>query len=177
MAAPSFHTVTLGCKLNQFDTAAVEGELARRGYVPAPDAGDASVVVINTCTVTGKADADARRIVRSVRRANRHCRLLVTGCYAERDAQALEALGGIDRVFGNRDKPRLEAILDELGIHGEPPTADTLPLLSRKSGKNCQQHQGQQPRPACSVHTVFGGTKQTSLLFFTTALEPCSTFG
>ena len=116
-----FHTITLGCKLNQFDGAAIEGELKRRGFLPQPDRARAAVVVINTCTVTHKADAEARRLIRSVRRHNPTCRLLVTGCYAELDPERLAAIDGVDRLFGNRDKPRLGSILDELGL-GRPGT-------------------------------------------------------
>lgn len=116
MSSRGFYTITLGCKLNQFDSAAIEGELSRRGFRPQAESRLADVVVINTCTVTHKADADARKLIRSVRRANRHCKLIVTGCYAELEPQRLRELGGIDRVFGNRDKPRLGAILDELGL-------------------------------------------------------------
>ena len=111
-----FHTITLGCKLNQFDSAGIEGELARRGFCAEPDPRRAAVVVVNTCTVTHKADAEARRRIRSVRRANPGCRLLVTGCYAEIDADRLSAIDGVDRVFGNREKPRIASILDELGL-------------------------------------------------------------
>jgi threonylcarbamoyladenosine tRNA methylthiotransferase MtaB len=105
--------------LNRFDTAAIEGQLARRGFQPESDASRAAVVIVNTCTVTGKADAEARRRIRGLRRDNPGCRLLVTGCYAELDADAIRAIDGVDFVFGNRDKPRLSSILDELGI-GEP---------------------------------------------------------
>ena len=111
-----FHTVTLGCKLNQFDTAAIEGELSRRGLARQTDAALASVVVVNTCTVTGRADADARKRIRALRRANPDCCLLVTGCYAEGNPEALRRIPGVDLVFGNRDKPRLPQILDDLGI-------------------------------------------------------------
>jgi threonylcarbamoyladenosine tRNA methylthiotransferase MtaB len=111
-----FHTITLGCKLNRFDSAAIEGELARRGLQPTADAAGAEVVVVNTCTVTGKADAEARKLIRGVRRANPDCRLLVTGCYAELDPATIRAIDGVDCVFGNGDKPKLPAILDRLGI-------------------------------------------------------------
>ena len=125
MAHSGFHTITLGCKLNQFDTAAIEAELACRGYGPQPDVSTASVVVVNTCTVTGKADAEARKLIRSVRRRNHVCRLLVTGCYAELDPETIRAIPGVDLVFGNRDKPRLAGLLDEAGIrHGEARAAD-----------------------------------------------------
>jgi threonylcarbamoyladenosine tRNA methylthiotransferase MtaB len=126
MPRPSFHTITLGCKLNQFDGAAIEGELRRRGFDPAPGAADADVVIVNTCTVTHRADADARKRIRAVRRSNPDCKLLVTGCYAELEPDRVLALGGVDRVFGNRDKPRLPAILDEMAI-GRSPAAEQRP--------------------------------------------------
>jgi threonylcarbamoyladenosine tRNA methylthiotransferase MtaB len=116
VSRPGFHTLTLGCKLNRFDSADIEAELERRGYERERDFSAAAVVVVNTCAVTCKADAEARRLVRQVRRANPGCRLLVTGCYAELDPEALGALDRVDRVFGNRDKRRVGAILDEMGI-------------------------------------------------------------
>jgi threonylcarbamoyladenosine tRNA methylthiotransferase MtaB len=116
MIARGFHTITLGCKLNQFDSAGIEGELAHRGYRAVKDPRHAAVVVINTCTVTHRADADARRLIRFVRRGNPSCRLLVTGCYAELAPERIRSIEGVDRVFGNRDKPRIGEILDELGL-------------------------------------------------------------
>ena len=119
-----FHTITLGCKLNQFDTAGIAGELMRRGYHAQPDAAGASVVVLNTCTVTGKADAEARKWIRRVRRENSTCRLLVTGCYAELDAAGIARIDGVDRIFGNREKADLPRILDELGIEADAELGD-----------------------------------------------------
>ena len=114
----TFHTITLGCKLNQFDGAAIAGELARRGLLRVKDPFAADVVVLNTCTVTHRADADARRLIRRVRRRNPGCRLLVTGCYAELDPETLSSMDGVDHVFGNAQKSELPAILDRLGISG-----------------------------------------------------------
>jgi threonylcarbamoyladenosine tRNA methylthiotransferase MtaB len=123
----AFHTITLGCKLNQFDSAVIEGELLRRGYRPIATVAGAAVVVVNTCTVTHKADAEARRLIRGVRRRNPDCKLLVTGCYAVADATALRSIEGVDVVFGNRDKRRLGAILDDLGIEGGEACPSTAP--------------------------------------------------
>ena len=80
MKERGFYTITLGCKLNQFDSAAIEGKLLRRGFRALPSAAGAELVIINTCTVTHKADAEARKLIRSVRRAQPGCKLLVTGC-------------------------------------------------------------------------------------------------
>ncbi len=118
---PTFHSITLGCKLNRFDSAAMEGELARRGFTEDPDPDLAGVVIINTCTVTHRADADARKLIRSVRRNNPGCSLLVTGCFAERDAEAIRRISGVDRVFGNREKAAIASILDEIGLIDRSP--------------------------------------------------------
>jgi threonylcarbamoyladenosine tRNA methylthiotransferase MtaB len=107
-----YHVVTLGCKLNQFDTAAIEGMLRGRGLERAEDPGGADVLVVNTCTVTSRADADARRLVRRLRRASPAARLLVTGCYAERRPADLAALSGVDAVVGNSGRARLPSLLD-----------------------------------------------------------------
>lgn len=127
-----FHTITLGCKLNRFDSAALEIELLARGLTPDESPDRAAVVIVNTCTVTAKADAEARRIVRRVRRTNPMCRLLVTGCYAERDPRALR-FDGVDRVLEHRGGPRWHEVLDDLGlpprVAGDgPPGACSSPL-------------------------------------------------
>jgi len=138
MNPAGFHTITLGCKLNQFDTAGIEGELVRRGFGPEKEIADAAVVVINTCTVTHRADADARKLIRSVRRQNDRCRLLVTGCYAEHDAEGLLALAGVDRVFGNRDKPHFAEILDEMGV----PEYGGDPAQRNRGDRGCESSFG-----------------------------------
>jgi threonylcarbamoyladenosine tRNA methylthiotransferase MtaB len=151
----SFYTITLGCKLNQFDSAAIEGELLRRGFSPLPSACGATVVVINTCTVTHKADAEARKLIRSVRRENPDCRLLVTGCYVESDAEAIRAIAGVDMIFGNAEKSRMGAILDELGLGAEGCMADEPSAalhFGRKSRALLKIQQG--CRLACSYCIV-----------------------
>ena len=104
---PTYRIVTLGCKLNQADSAAVEHRLRLLGLVRAPDRGErgeaADLVVLNTCTVTGGADREARQIVRRLRRAHPGATLVVTGCYAERDGAELAAIGDIDHVVGMHD--------------------------------------------------------------------------
>ncbi|HUD72835.1 MAG TPA: MiaB/RimO family radical SAM methylthiotransferase [Dongiaceae bacterium] len=106
---PTFRVVTLGCKLNQADSAALEAALRRLGLTRA--GGDADLVVLNTCTVTGAADREARQIARRLRRSRPETRLIVTGCYAERDAAALAAIAGVDQVVGMRDQATRVAAL------------------------------------------------------------------
>ncbi|MDH3628089.1 MAG: tRNA (N(6)-L-threonylcarbamoyladenosine(37)-C(2))-methylthiotransferase MtaB [Acidobacteriota bacterium] len=116
LVSGGFHTITLGCKANQFDSAAIDGELVRRGFDRREHYRDADVVVVNTCTVTHRADADARRLIRAVRRANPACTLMVTGCYAQLDPEILRAMPEVDGVFGNDEKQQWPEILDGLGL-------------------------------------------------------------
>lgn len=106
---PSYRVVTLGCKLNQADSLALESRLARLGMTRAVDAPD--LVVLNTCTVTGAADREARQIARRLRRSHPRARLVVTGCYAERDGAALASIAGVDHVVGMRDQAARVAAL------------------------------------------------------------------
>lgn len=110
LAPRRFAVVTFGCKLNQFDSARAAAMLRAAGAEPASEA-DAALIVINTCTVTGNADHDARKAARRLRGLNPTARLIATGCYAERDAAALRASGLFDEVVGHSDRERLPAVL------------------------------------------------------------------
>ncbi|MFQ5876489.1 MAG: tRNA (N(6)-L-threonylcarbamoyladenosine(37)-C(2))-methylthiotransferase MtaB [Acidobacteriota bacterium] len=116
---PTYRIVTLGCKLNQADSAALEGRLRSLGMaraappaaVAAGSAGAVDLVVLNTCTVTAGADREARQIARRLRRAHPGALLIASGCYAERDSDALRAAAAIDHVVGTEDQAgRIEAI-------------------------------------------------------------------
>ena len=118
--ARSYRVLTLGCKLNQFDSASIEGQLRRRGFALAAQDAPAGVFVVNTCTVTENADREARRLVRRARRENPGCRLIVTGCYAELDRERLAAMEEVDTVIGHSDRHRLPEILDAIAARAEP---------------------------------------------------------
>ncbi|PYT37223.1 MAG: tRNA (N(6)-L-threonylcarbamoyladenosine(37)-C(2))-methylthiotransferase MtaB [Acidobacteria bacterium] len=105
---PTYRIVTLGCKLNQADSAALEARLRVLGFRRAPrdpdDAAGADVVILNTCTVTANADREARQIARRLRGAHPGALLIATGCYAERDPAGLGAIPGIDHVVPLREQ-------------------------------------------------------------------------
>ncbi|MBI3474596.1 MAG: MiaB/RimO family radical SAM methylthiotransferase [Acidobacteria bacterium] len=100
----SFYIENFGCRATQADGAALENQFLERGLERAPTARDADVVVLNTCTVTEGADKDARASIRRVRRENPGCRILVTGCYAQRAPEELAAIPGVSWVVGNSHK-------------------------------------------------------------------------
>ncbi len=99
-----FAIATLGCKTNQFESAAMEETLTAAGYRPVPFVEGADLVIINTCTVTSATDSQSRNLIRRARRHNPDCRIVVTGCYAQVDPDALADLPGVSLVIGNEEK-------------------------------------------------------------------------
>lgn len=87
-----FHT--LGCKLNQYETEALASSFRRHGHTVVSARDDADAYVINTCTVTGRADHKSRAAVRGLSRKHPRSLLIVTGCSAQLEARVLSALGG-----------------------------------------------------------------------------------
>jgi threonylcarbamoyladenosine tRNA methylthiotransferase MtaB len=96
--------VTLGCKVNQYDTAVLMDKLPANRYKTVPFTEKADVYVIDTCTVTHKADAEARNYVYRAKRANPEGVVVVTGCYAQVSSEELQGVDGVDYVVGNSDK-------------------------------------------------------------------------
>ncbi|HMK29388.1 MAG TPA: tRNA (N(6)-L-threonylcarbamoyladenosine(37)-C(2))-methylthiotransferase MtaB [Terriglobales bacterium] len=103
----SFHVENFGCRATQADGAAIERQLMERGFSRAADSAQAALVVLNTCTVTASADQDVRTAIRRVHRQNPQCRILVTGCYAQRAPREIAAIPGVDWVVGNSHKHQI----------------------------------------------------------------------
>lgn len=99
----AFHT--FGCKVNQYETEELRGQLRLGGFeIVSMDSG-ADVYVINSCSVTADADSSCRQMIRKLLRERPASRLVVTGCYAERAPDELRDISPQVEVFGNRDKP------------------------------------------------------------------------
>ena len=107
---PAFFVENFGCRATQADGAALERQFEERGLTRAASPSQASVVILNTCTVTNGADQDARAAIRRVRRQNPEARIVVTGCYAQRAPEEIAALPGVDLVIGNSHKHQLAEI-------------------------------------------------------------------
>jgi len=117
---PSFHIEQFGCRATQADGAAIERQLREQGCSPVADFDAADVVVLNTCTVTASADAQARDAIRKIHAANPHTRIIVTGCYAQRAPEELAALPGVSHVVGNSHKSQIPALLQTISPVAEP---------------------------------------------------------
>ena len=112
---------SFGSRASQADGAAIEASLAANGFLPVDHAATADLVVVNTCTVTGRADVDARRIVRGLHRDNPEAEILVTGCYAQRAPRELSQIEGVRWVVGNTHKTRIAEIVQDSSeeYHGQ----------------------------------------------------------
>jgi tRNA A37 methylthiotransferase MiaB len=120
---PSFFIEQFGCRATQADGAAIERQLLDRGCTSAPSPAAADIVVLNTCTVTASADAQARDAIRKLHAANPAVRLIVTGCYAQRAPEELAALPGVDWVVGNSHKPQIPQLIDSFSTGASPASA------------------------------------------------------
>src|SRR5581483_9486307 len=99
------------CRATQADGAALERQLIEDGLIRADASSSADFVVLNTCTVTAAADQDARARIRALHRENPQCRIVVTGCYAQRAPREIASLPGVKLVVGNSHKHALSQAL------------------------------------------------------------------
>jgi threonylcarbamoyladenosine tRNA methylthiotransferase MtaB len=132
----SFYIENFGCRATQADGAALENQFLERGLERAHAACDAEIVVLNTCTVTEGADKDARASIRRVRRENPGCRILVTGCYAQRAPEELATLPGVSWVVGNSHKH----LAAEIATSGRSSRPGFVPLTQLSASPRVGDH-------------------------------------
>jgi threonylcarbamoyladenosine tRNA methylthiotransferase MtaB len=105
-----FLITTLGCKVNQSESEAMAQALRDQGWTEVRATETADVCIVNTCTVTQKASMQSRQTIRKLQRRFGRARIVVTGCYAQTAPAEIEAIGGVDFIFGHSyksDIPRL----------------------------------------------------------------------
>ncbi|MFL5246021.1 MAG: tRNA (N(6)-L-threonylcarbamoyladenosine(37)-C(2))-methylthiotransferase MtaB [Gemmataceae bacterium] len=112
-ASRTCRLLTLGCKVNQYETQFVKEMLEANGYREAVAQEQADLCVVNTCTVTSEGDAKSRQTVRRLAQENPLAAIVVMGCYATRDPESVARLPGVAKVITDKDK-----ILDELRPFG-----------------------------------------------------------
>lgn len=118
MSARTCKLVTLGCKVNQYETQLVKEALETHGFREAADDETADLCVVNTCTVTNEGDAKSRKEIRKLARHNPGTRTIVMGCYATRDPSSVAKLPGVFEVV--TDKQELPDVLYRQGVIDMP---------------------------------------------------------
>lgn len=102
-----FKIVTLGCRTNQYESQAYQDQLLGMGYERAEEQDTADICIVNTCTVTESADSHSRHEIRSLAKKNPGSKLVVTGCFAERQPNLISQIGGVTHVIPNKEKETL----------------------------------------------------------------------
>jgi len=115
---PAVRIVTLGCKVNQYESQWVREGLSRLGYTSALPGESADLCVVNTCVVTGEAEAKSRKLIRRLHRENPRAEIVVIGCFAAHAAAEVAKLPGVCEVIA--DKRGLPDWLARLGLHVPP---------------------------------------------------------
>ena len=132
---------TLGCKLNQYDSEAIIQELDDGQMDTVNQIEDADIVIVNTCTVTNNGDADSRKVIRQIHRANPEAKIMVTGCYAQLDPDSIKDIEGVAWVGGNVNK--YQGTAEALQKMVQPAFSSTLPGLNDcGAGKKLALEQG-----------------------------------
>jgi threonylcarbamoyladenosine tRNA methylthiotransferase MtaB len=114
MSSPAKRTValtTLGCRLNQYETEKMAAELYRFGFERVDYTEPADLYIINTCTVTHRADSDSRQAISRAARENPNSRIVVAGCYVDNDPERIAGMEGVDVIIRNSEKVDIAAIL------------------------------------------------------------------
>ncbi len=126
---------TFGCRLNQYDTEAIRTLVGEGGGCEtAGPQESADVYVVNTCSVTARADATARKAIRRINAEHPAAKIVVTGCYAQRAPEELAALPGVALVVGAADRARVAQLIDGIDrIEDGAPVVAVSPISTAKS--------------------------------------------
>jgi threonylcarbamoyladenosine tRNA methylthiotransferase MtaB len=111
---------TLGCRLNQVESQEMRALVEKAGYRAVDEGEAAEVYVVNTCTVTSRADFSDRQAIRRITRGSPDALVVVTGCWAQTDPDAPARMPGVDLVLGNHEKYRLPELLGSLVKRDRP---------------------------------------------------------
>jgi threonylcarbamoyladenosine tRNA methylthiotransferase MtaB len=107
---------TLGCKTNTYESSAIAAQFDPQTHCLVPFNEPADIYIINTCTVTGRTDFKSRNLIRKAlerKQADPSVRVVVTGCYAQREPEEIREMGGIDLIVDNQNKQDIARLLND----------------------------------------------------------------
>lgn len=128
MAKIAFYT--LGCKVNQADTASMENLFLRSGHQLVSFDSEADVYIINTCVVTNTGQRKSRQTIHRAIRKNPNALIVVTGCYPQTAAEEVKAIAGVDMIIGNQDRAQIVQLVEERLAHRQTDTLDAVHKLT-----------------------------------------------
>ena len=113
VSVPRVYIQSFGCRASQADGDGIAASLESHGLTTVAEVGSADLIVLNTCTVTASADAEARHLIRRYHRDHPDAQILVTGCYAQRSPEELAEFAGVRWVVGNSHKSQIADLVSE----------------------------------------------------------------
>lgn len=121
---------TLGCKVNQADTASMEAIFRSHGYTVVGFNCEADIYVINTCVVTNTGQRKSRQMINRAVRRNPTAFVVVTGCYPQTAAEEVKTIPGVDLIIGNQDRADIVRLVEEAAAFQSVDTIDSVRKLS-----------------------------------------------
>ena len=120
---PGYLVFTLGCRTNQFESDCLARDLEAAGLTASGPEGPAELVVVNTCTVTARADKQSRQLIRRLARSHPQATLAVTGCLAQLEPESLASMAGVSLIVGHSLQAELARLVKEgrRGLFVGPP--------------------------------------------------------
>ena len=168
-ARPTAAILTLGCRVNQYESQAIAQALEAKGIDLLPHTAVCDFYIVNTCAVTSESGRKSRQMIHSLHKQNPGAKILVTGCEAQRDAATLLQSDGVDSVYSNRNKMaivlRILALLDG--------ASDAVPLFDTKASLCAPTNRCELPPP--SAHALTSKSKTAATENAPTAsFPPCA---
>ena len=153
---PSFSIITLGCKVNQFESETITQELKQSGFqrigkIRSFHDGGTDTCIINTCTVTHKASMQSRQAIRQAIRSNPNATIIVTGCLAQTDPDNIRQIRGVHRIVGHAEKHRIPEIIQSTDLQPVAPSTAEKRFQPNPPDKSAFSPFGNRTRPFLKI--------------------------
>ena len=172
--------LTLGCKLNYAETSTYERGFVANGLTVVPWEEKADVYLINTCSVTERAEKKCRNVIRKMHRTSPEARIIVTGCYAELRRDDLQAIEGVALVFGAKEKsqvvPETMRLLLEVAEPVEATVPDAITALRQAQGPKARQPMSAAEYKEISKETMAAFSSEERTRSFLKVQDGCNNF-
>ena len=129
---PKVAFYTLGCKVNQYESAAMAELFENRGYTIVDFDSEADVYIINTCNVTNESARKSRQIIRKAIRSNPTAKIAVVGCYAQTNADEILKIPGVSVILGTKDRQKIVDLLQQ-SDKTEAPVVDIKNVMKEET--------------------------------------------
>ena len=172
--------LTLGCKLNYAETSTYERGFVANGLTVVPWEEKADVYLINTCSVTERAEKKCRNVIRKMHRTSPEAKIIVTGCYAELRRDDLQAIEGVALVFGAKEKsqvvPETMRLLLEVAEPVEATVPDAITALRQAQGPKARQPMSAAEYKEISKETMAAFSSEERTRSFLKVQDGCNNF-